>query len=91
LNLLSTAERRALKSGLTKQLCDYLILWVIPAITGKVELVLKRGAGGAAAVAQHLLGDSYFSSYFPKLKTRKKVKKRPTQISSNGFVESGFN
>jgi hypothetical protein len=29
---------------------------------------MKRGAGGAAAVAQHLLGDSYFPAYFPKLK-----------------------
>jgi magnesium chelatase subunit I len=66
---------------------------IIPAITGKVELVLRGEQEGAAAVAQHLLGDAihtFFPAYFPKLKKRKKVK-NGLQISSNGFfVESGF-
>jgi magnesium chelatase subunit I len=51
-----------------------------------------REQEGAAAVAQHLLGDAIhtFPSLFSKLKTRKKVKNGGLQISSNGFVESGF-
>jgi magnesium chelatase subunit I len=32
---------------------------IIPAITGKVELVLRGEQEGAAAVAQHLLGDAF--------------------------------
>ena len=70
-NLLSTAERRALISGADKttvRLSDFL--GVIPAITGKIELVYEGEQEGADAVASILLDDavkSIFPEYFPKI------------------------
>jgi magnesium chelatase subunit I len=52
-NLLSTAERRALLAGEEKtsvRLSDFV--GVIPAITGKVELVYEGEQEGAESVAQ---------------------------------------
>ena len=95
-NLLSTAERRALKSGedkTTLRLSDFM--GIIPAITGKVELVYEGEQEGAAAVAQHLLGDAihtFFPAYFPKIeKLEKQDEKTPyTDIIEWFFAESGF-
>lgn len=70
-NLLSAAERRALKSGeeqTTLRMSDFL--GVIPAITGKVELVYEGEQEGAAGVAQNLIGEavvSLFPTLFPKI------------------------
>jgi magnesium chelatase subunit I len=70
-NLLSTAERRALKAGhvtTSVRLSDFM--GIIPAITGKVELVYEGEQEGAAVVAQHLIGDAihtFFPAYFPKI------------------------
>ena len=70
-NLLSTAERRALKSRADKttvRLSDFM--GIIPSITGKVELVYEGEQEGAAVVAQHLIGDAihtFFPAYFPKI------------------------
>ncbi|WP_426095780.1 AAA family ATPase [Flavobacterium sp. DSR2-3-3] len=95
-NLLSTAERRALKSGTDKttlRLSDFM--GIIPAITGKVELVYEGEQEGAAAVAQHLLGDAihtFFPAYFPKIEKLEKegVKNAYTDIIEWFFAESGF-
>ena len=95
-NLLSTAERRALKSGADKttlRLSDFM--GIIPAITGKVELVYEGEQEGAAAVAQHLLGDAihtFFPAYFPKIEKLEKedVKNAYTDIIEWFFAESGF-
>lgn len=95
-NLLSTAERRALKSGADKttlRLSDFM--GIIPAITGKVELVYEGEQEGAAVVAQHLIGDSihtFFPAYFPKIeKLEKQDEKTPyTDIIEWFFAESGF-
>ena len=95
-NLLSTAERRALKSGANKttlRLSDFM--GIIPAITGKVELVYEGEQEGAAAVAQHLLGDAihtFFPAYFPKIEKLEKegVKNAYTDIIEWFFAESGF-
>jgi magnesium chelatase subunit I len=70
-NLLSTAERRALASGMettTARLSDFM--GVIPAITGKIELVYEGEQEGADAVAMVLIEDavkSLFPIYFPKI------------------------
>jgi len=70
-NLLSTAERRALLNGdknTAVRLSDFL--GIIPAITGKVELVYEGEQEGAAQVAYNLIGDAVknlFDEYFPKL------------------------
>ncbi|MFV5695410.1 AAA family ATPase [Flavobacterium sp. LB3P122] len=95
-NLLSTAERRALKSGedkTTLRLSDFM--GIIPAITGKVELVYEGEQEGAAAVAQHLLSDAihtFFPAYFPKIeKLERQDEKTPyTDIIEWFFAESGF-
>ena len=95
-NLVSTAERRALKSGASKtsvRLSDFM--GIIPAITGKVELVYEGEQEGAAQVAQHLIGDAihtFFPAYFPKIeKLEKDIDKSPyAKILEWFFAESGF-
>jgi len=95
-NLLSTAERRALKSGQDKttvRLSDFM--GIIPAITGKVELVYEGEQEGAAAVAEILLGSAVktlFGEYFPKVeKLEKKKGEGPYQeIVDWFFNESGL-
>jgi magnesium chelatase subunit I len=70
-NLLSTAERRALLTGADKtmvRLSDFL--GVIPAITGKIELVYEGEQEGADGVAGILIDDavkSIFPEYFPEI------------------------
>lgn len=71
-NLISTAERRALLNGdetTTVRLSDFT--GVIPAITGKIELVYEGEQEGAAFVANELLGEALqaqFPLYFPEIK-----------------------
>lgn len=70
-NLLSTAERRVLKSGeknTTVRLSDFM--GVIPSITGKIELVYEGEQEGAGSVAEILVEDaikSLFPSFFPEI------------------------
>jgi magnesium chelatase subunit I len=94
-NLLSTAERRTLKSGndkTTLRLSDFM--GIIPAITGKVELVYEGEQEGAAIVAQHLLGDAihtFFPAYFPKIeKLEKQGEKNAFSDTIEWFYASGF-
>ncbi|WP_188050891.1 AAA family ATPase [Flavobacterium sp. GP15] len=95
-NLLSTAERRALKNGADKttvRLSDFM--GIIPAITGKVELVYEGEQEGAAVVAQHLLGDAihtFFPAYFPRIEKLEKQDEKTayTDIIEWFFAESGF-
>ena len=94
--LLSTAERRALQSGVettTVRLSDFM--GIIPAITGKVELVYEGEQEGAAAVAQHLIGDAihtFFPAYFPKIeKLERDLEASPyAQLLEWFFAETGF-
>ncbi|MDR6844344.1 magnesium chelatase subunit I [Flavobacterium granuli] len=95
-NLLSTAERRALRSGIDKttlRLSDFM--GIIPAITGKVELVYEGEQEGAAFVAQRLINDAihtFFPAFFPKIeKLEKQGEKTPySDILDWFFTESGF-
>ena len=95
-NLLSTAERRALKSGVDKttvRLSDFM--GIIPAITGKVELVYEGEQEGAAVVAQHLIGDAihtFFPAYFPKIEKLEKQDEKTaySDLIEWFFSESGF-
>ena len=95
-NLLSTAERRVLKSGLFKttvRLSDFM--GIIPAITGKVELVYEGEQEGAAVVAQHLIGDAihtFFPAYFPKIEKLEKQDEKTaySDLIEWFFAESGF-
>ncbi len=92
-NLLSTAERRALKSGTEKttvRLSDFM--GIIPAVTGKVELVYEGEQEGAAKVAEQLLGDSLktlFAEYFPKIEKLERPNERsPYQDLMDWFMEN---
>ena len=95
-NLVSTAERRALKSGAdttTIRLSDFM--GIIPSITGKVELVYEGEQEGAAEVAQHLIGDAihtFFPAYFPKIEKLEKQDERNaySDVIEWFFTESGF-
>lgn len=94
--LLSTAERRSLQSGAetaTVRLSDFV--GIIPAITGKVELVYEGEQEGAAVVAQHLIGDAihtFFPAFFPKIeKLERDADASPyAKILEWFFAETGF-
>ena len=95
-NLLSTAERRALQNGDSKttiRLGDFM--GIIPAITGKVELVYEGEQEGAHEVAQQLIANavkSQFDNYFPKIeKLQKESDVDPYDAVISWFFEqSGF-
>ena len=95
-NLLSTAEYRALQLGVdrtTLRLSDFI--GIIPAITGKVELVYEGEQEGASSVANSLIGEAIktlFVKYFPKIeKLEKEDYESPYQELVTWFFEqSGF-
>ena len=95
-NLISTAERRALLAGSDQtvvRLSDFM--GIIPAITGKVELVYEGEQEGAAVVAQHLITDSirtFFPAFFPKIeKLERDADASPyAKILEWFFAETGF-
>ena len=68
-NLVSTAERRMLLNGEKSTTARITDFWgVIPAITGKVELVYEGEQEGPYAVALHLIGEAIkemFLEFFP--------------------------
>jgi magnesium chelatase subunit I len=95
-NLMSTAERRSLLSNLEKttiRLSDFM--GVIPAITGKAELVYEGEQEGAVFVAQTLIGDAIktlFTDYLPEIqKLERKGETTPyDEIVEWFFEESSF-
>ncbi len=91
-NLLSTTERRALLSGdakTTVRLSDFI--GVIPAITGKVELVYEGEQEGADFVANALLDNAIktlFPRYFPKVE---KLQKQDEETPYDDLISWFFN
>ena len=92
-NLISTAERRMLRSGAeatTVRLSDFM--GVIPAITGKIELVYEGEQEGADSVAQILIEEgvkTLFSKYFPEIKKlERKDAETPYDAIVTWFFES---
>ena len=91
-NLLSTAERRALLNNdgtTTVRLSDFV--GIIPAITGKVELVYEGEQEGAAKVAYNLIGEavkSLFVEFFPKIE---KLQKQDEESPYDDIVSWFFN
>lgn len=81
-NLMSTAERRLLLSGDSStsiRLSDFM--GIVPAITGKVELLYEGEQEGPSFVANHLIENAIktiFPTYFPKIeKLQKKEAETP--------------
>ena len=91
-NLLSTAERRALLSGDEKtmiRLSDFD--GIIPAITGKVELVYEGEQEGAQVVADGLIKKAVttlFPIYFPEIK---KLEKQGEETPYDDIISWFFN
>lgn len=91
-NLLSTAERRALLAGdenTSVRLSDFI--GIIPAITGKVELVYEGEQEGADFVANELLNDAIktlFPDYFPKVE---KLEKQGDETPYDDLISWFFN
>ena len=91
-NLLSTAERRALLAGseaTSVRLSDFV--GVIPAITGKVELVYEGEQEGADFVARILMDTAIktlFPTYFPKIE---KLEKQDEETPYDDLISWFFN
>jgi magnesium chelatase subunit I len=91
-NLLSTAERRALLCGDSEtmiRLNDFD--GIIPAITGKVELVYEGEQEGAQVVAETLINNAIktlFPTYFPKIK---KLEKQDAETPYDDIISWFFN
>ena len=93
-NLVSTAERRMLIShekSTFARISDFT--GIIPAVTGKIELVYEGELEGPANVANTLIGKSIrtlFTRYFPDPEKAKKSKKvNPYAPISEWFSEGG--
>lgn len=90
-NLLSTAERRTLLTGADKtmvRLSDFE--GVIPAITGKIELVYEgeqEGADGVAAILVDEAVKSLFPTFFPKIN---KLEKKDAETPYDELLEWFF-
>lgn len=91
-NLRSAAERRALLAGETTahtRVGD--LLGIVPAITGKIELVYEGEQEGPGIVAQKLISKAIrtvFTEYFPDPEKAGKRKNNPYTTVKNWF-ESG--
>ncbi|MDD7914624.1 magnesium chelatase [Polaribacter ponticola] len=91
-NLLSTAERRVILSGDSEtmiRLNDFD--GIIPAITGKVELVYEGEQEGAQVVAETLIRraiKTLFPTYFPVIK---KLEKQEDESPYDAIVSWFFN
>ncbi|GGI57967.1 sigma 54-interacting transcriptional regulator [Winogradskyella haliclonae] len=91
-NLLSTAERRSLLAGdknTAIRLSDFV--GIIPAITGKVELVYEGEQEGADYVANTLLENAIktlFPRYFPKIE---KLEKQDAETPYDDLISWFFN
>ncbi|GAA0877288.1 magnesium chelatase [Algoriphagus jejuensis] len=77
-NLISAAERRLYLNGESNTIVRIAdLIGVIPAITGKVELVYEGEQEGAGLVAYNLIGKAIrtqFVNYFPSPEQKKKDK-----------------
>lgn len=75
-NLISSAEHRLLNTGeTTTSLRISDLMSIIPAITGKVELVYEGEQEGASRVAEILIGEalkSIYEKYFPPVRRLEK-------------------
>lgn len=92
-NLLSTAELRMLKNGDTStvvRLSDFM--GIVPAITGKVELVYEGEQEGASIVALQLIEGAIktlFPTLFPKIeKLEKENEQQPYDGILDWFLDS---
>ncbi len=84
-NLISSAERRALLVNEDKTSARFSdLMGVIPALTGKIELVYEGEQEGAEFVAEQLISaatKSLFPDYYPKIEKLEKENERTPYTS----------
>jgi len=92
-NLMSTAERRMLLNKEKKTTARITDFWgVIPAITGKVELVYEGEQEGSYAVAVNLMGKAIkkmFLNHFPDPEKLKKGRERDPYGTIKAWFSGG--
>ncbi|MEL6717880.1 MAG: magnesium chelatase [Bacteroidota bacterium] len=92
-NLMSTAERRMLLNKEKKTTARITDFWgVIPAITGKVELVYEGEQEGSYAVAVNLMGKAIkkmFLNHFPDPEKLKKGQERDPYGTIKAWFSGG--
>ncbi len=87
-NLLSAAERRILltgEKGTTIRITDFA--GVIPAITGKVELVYEGEQEGAHIVAKNLIGRAIRTLFAEYFTNPEKLKKKGEKAQADPYYE----
>jgi len=88
--LISAAERRALLNGESKTSARITDLYhVVPALTGKLELVYEGEQEGAINVAKHLIGKAVKKTllkYFPDPQQQKKQDESAYETILNWFT-----
>lgn len=92
-NLVSTAERRMLVNGEVTTTARITDFWgVIPAITGKVELVYEGEQEGPYQVAMHLMNDAIkqeFLQWFPNPETLRRADAKDPYGVIKAYFSSG--
>jgi len=92
-NLVSTAERRMLVNGESKALARITDFWgVVPAITGKVELVYEGEQEGPYGVAVNLVGSAIkkaFLNHFPNPDKLKKGEQKDPYGTIRAWFSGG--
>jgi len=91
--LISSAERRALVNGETKTTARITdIFHIVPALTGKMELVYEGEQEGAINVAKHIIGKAIkkiFVKHFPDPQEQKKQEDENTYRDILDWFASG--
>ncbi len=89
--ILSSAERRAvINNEETTSIRIADIFHMIPALTGKLELVYEGEQEGAISVAKHIVGKAIsktFKTYFPDPQSRNESDKSKFQPITNWFTK----
>lgn len=89
--ILSSAERRAVmnnESTTTLRIAD--IFHMVPALTGKLELVYEGEQEGAISVAKHIIGKAVsktFKNYFPDPQSRNGDDKSKYSVITDWFTK----
>jgi len=89
-NLYSTAERRMLRNGEAKTTARITDFWgVVPALTGKVEMVFEGEQEGPHVVAMNIIGEAVKKLFLQFLPNPSKLKKGQ-QRDPYGVIRSYF-
>ncbi|MFI5172210.1 MAG: magnesium chelatase [Chitinophagales bacterium] len=90
-NLISNAERRALKNNDARTHIRVSDFWgVIPSITGKIELVYEGEQEGPFIVAVNLIGKAIrtqFTNYFPAPEKVKKLQQKNPEVKRKSVYQ----